>query len=673
MAKNNLKYYGYINPSKGHPIELIATIKSVLKALRGVVAAVELEDATRYGTRTPSKKTWTLLDSPAGQNERDSYEETSNFGNITLDTFDVTVQNNNLINLTVNTVDNSVATLDLPFDIEDNLLEAKGVGEGQAYQFLIKLEPMPIKSVDDLDSLLPHLLVKMQDVLDTLMLMEDLNITFNGVRDGFTLVDPDSTPDSGDEYWYKEFGTNVNFDVDVGNIFSGNVTSFKVLNDTDEYVNITINPDNSLYFGNNEDISTDNFTVDNTFEYGTTEVLTINVEDTNTSDTATVDIRIDYPLDVEYSTVSIAGYPDTDIQPDTTVTETDGDITGVDYEFKQYIVVDSDVEFTDLTGYTVQWSDDNFVTTTNIPDIDVIIESGDLLIPVPDYGINGKVRILDDTLNAESRNLDFNVLYPLDLKIETGLIGSYSSADINVDSIGTTTGDVTIDIGDLSTIVSVDPAVQTDIAIMGDYIANNADIAGYTFTGNGFGTILINADNVGDLYNAILSVSTTGDQTFTKTHVTGGTGEEDSNQVPISTTTETDGDVTGVEYDFKNYIYLKTNRSDLSTSSLEARWKLDDGFDTFSNNNSLEIEVLDEADDLIKFRIPVYIESFIVELIDNNVSHASRSLVVMSEWANKNSMSNQAYDFDTSRVLDLEITLSADNEIPLDGATISTT
>jgi len=481
LAKNNLKYYGYINPSKGHPIELIATIKSVLKALRGVVAAVELEDVTRYGTRTPSKKTWTLLDSPAGQNERDSYEETSNFGNITLDTFDVTVQNNNLINLTVNTVDNSVATLDLPFDIEDNLLEAKGVGERQAYQFLIKLEPMPIKSVDDLDSLLPHLLVKMQDVLDTLMLMEDLNITFNGVRDGFTLVDPDSTPDSGDEYWYKEFGTNVNFDVDVGNIFSGNVTSFKVLNDTDEYVNIAINPDNSLYFGNNEDISTDNFTVDNTFEYGTTEVLTINVEDTNTSDTATVDIRIDYPLDVEYSTVSIAGYPDTDIQPDTTVTETDGDITGVDYEFKQYIVVDSDVEFTDLTGYTVQWSDDNFVTTTNIPDIDVIIESGDLLIPVPDYGINGKVRILDDTVNTESRNLDFNVLYPLDLKIETGLIGSYSSAGINVDSIGTTTGDVTIDIGDLSTIVSVDPAVQTDIAIMGDYIANNADIAGYTF------------------------------------------------------------------------------------------------------------------------------------------------------------------------------------------------
>jgi hypothetical protein len=45
----------------------------------------------------------------------------------------------------------------------------------------------------------------------------------------------------------------------------------------------------------------------------------------------------------------------------------------------------------------------------------------------------------------------------------------------------------------------------------------------------------------------------------------------------------------------------------------------------------------------------------------------------MSEWANKNSMSNQAYNFDTSRVLDLEITLSADNEIPLDGATISTT
>jgi len=59
---------------------------------------------------------------------------------------------------------------------------------------------------------------------------------------------------------------------------------------------------------------------------------------------------------------------------------------------------------------------------------------------------------------------------------------------------------------------------------------------------------------------------------------------------------------------------------------------------------------LDEADDLIKFRIPVYIESFIVELIDNNVSHASRSLEVTVEWANLSFSSSDMsiYDFSSS-------------------------
>ena len=114
-------------------------------------------------------------------------------------------------------------------------------------------------------------------------------------------------------------------------------------------------------------------------------------------------------------------------------------------------------------------------------------------------------------------------------------------------------------------------------------------------------------------------------------------------------------------------------------------YDVEEGTETpsFAENNDIEensildksvingVLILDQYVKTTNIAIVVYIRVKAEDIIGR--IFVINSLEVTVEWVNKNLMSNQAYDFDTSRVLDLEITLSADNEIPLDGATISTT
>ena len=114
-------------------------------------------------------------------------------------------------------------------------------------------------------------------------------------------------------------------------------------------------------------------------------------------------------------------------------------------------------------------------------------------------------------------------------------------------------------------------------------------------------------------------------------------------------------------------------------------YDVEEGTETpsFAENNDIEensivdksvingVLILDQYVKTTNTAILVYIRVKAEDIIGR--IFVINSLEVTVEWVNKNLMSNQAYNFDTSRVLDLEITLSADNEIPLDGATISTT
>ena len=370
-------------------------------------------------------------------------------------------------------------------------------------------------------------------------------------------------------------------------------------------------------------------------------------------------------------TSGLSGYADSEEVPLSTIVDEDNNVTSQYFDIKRrvFIVVPNDQL---PSQYNLEWgTGDSFPNVLNSFDV---IASGNntilsTVIPVYQEYVNFRVR---NTANGETGRIVYiKANYALDLYFSTDEVVGVEDTTITADSFSlNSNGDIdyleyefkqlvqlvsNITVNDINDLDGIDIQWSTDNfvsdintidkneALLEDgktlvYIPNYGEATQIRFSESGSigGSKLVEV-----LAQYPLNVFIFTDPI---------TGEEDSNQVPISTTTETDGDLTGVEYDFKNYIYLKTNRSDLSTSNLEARWKLDDGFDTFSNNNSIEIEVLDEADDLIKFRIPVYIESFIVELIDNNVSHASRSLEVTSKWANLSFSSSDMsiYDFSSS-------------------------